>query len=450
MASEEFDMRLRLEAERRRRNGASVQPVKAEAPARPARSASSVFGSSMIESVLNGAMALPSAAGDLLAGATSVTESLAAPFVGEEMAFKRRFQEQQNMLPASLIRAIPRPTVQGYVATMQSLPALMPGGKSFGDAYAINRDQLDVEEAQDRAAHPVASIAGDISGDMAALAMGKAPFGRAIGQAEKRLLPKVADISFGAASKVVVQPGIRRTLERALNAETPRRLARGAGRSAEAGLEAAVLEVMNDKDADPIEAASLAAGGQAMGSLALEGGSGLLSGGLLKSGGKIALTAAAMGAIWQVVKSASPGGRDRVLESIESGFNKVAYSVMLGGVATMAGAPRYRDTKLAEEIPALVEGLAAVPRGLTLSLITRYAKADPAEQARFEGVLGNLARDPEYKGQTPEEQIIVRSIKGASPTKVSGVIDRSKYNTVNADVSQLGAQVNQLGQAQPR
>jgi hypothetical protein len=170
-----------------------------------------------------------------------------------------------------------------------------------------------------------------------------------------------------------------------------------------------------------LQAAALAAGGQVAGSLFLEGGRGLLAGGPLKAGVKVSLAAGSIAGMWQLVKSASPGGRDRILESIEHGYDSVALSIMLGAVASVSGAPRYRDTKLAEELPRIVDGLASVPRGVTLSLLTDFANADVTEQERFERVVSSLARDPDFRGRDEKERKLVSRIRGLT---VSGVIQR--------------------------
>jgi hypothetical protein len=384
-------------------------------------SSSGAFGREMATGFANSLLATPRAAGNLLAGAATVPSALVGKARGEPFDFGNRFREQQELQPAALLRAIPAPTVQGMAAAVRSAPSLMPGGETPQDAYARNRGAIAEEEAQRREAHPVASGAGDIAGDVATLIAGRAPFAKLVRKAEERLLPKAADMSFGSMN--TIEPGIRRTIDRALKAELPRRLARGAGRSVETGLEAAILETVKGENPDPLEAAAFAAGGQVTGSLFLEGGRGLLSGGPMKAGAKVALAAGSIAGMWQLVKSAAPGGRDRILESIEHGYDSVAFSVMLGAAASVAGAPRYRDTKLAEELPRIIDGLASTPRGVTLSLLTDFANADQSEQQRFENVLNNLARDPGFRGRDEKERKIVARIRGQS---VSGVIDRSR------------------------
>jgi hypothetical protein len=404
------DLASRLEAAR-----GSARPVTTSLGGSP-------FGNEMVKGFANNALALPQATGNLLAGAATIPAAIAGKARGEPFDFANRFREQQDLQPAALLRAIPAPTVQGLAAAARSIPSLLPGGETPREAYANNRATIAEEDERVRQEHPFATGAGEVAGDVATLITGRAPIASLVRRAEERLTRKGPEIFFGGTVPAI-EPGIRRTIDRALKAETTRRLARGAGRSVETGLEAAILETVKGDNPDPLQAAALAAGGQVAGSAFLEGGRGLLSGGLLKGGGKVALAAGSIAGMWQLVKSATPGGRDRILESIEHGFDSVAFSVMLGAVASVAGAPRYRDGKLAEELPRIVDGLASVPRGATLSLLTDFANADESEQQRFERVLNNLARDPDFRGRDAQERKIVARIRGQS---ASGVIDRSR------------------------
>lgn len=378
------------------------------------------FGAEAVTGFANNVLAAPQAAGNLLAAAGTVPAAIAGKVRGEPLDFGGRFAEQQNQFPASALRAIPAPTVQGIAAALQSTPSLMPGGETPKDAYARNRAAIDAQEAQRREEHPVASMAGGVAGDVATLLTGRMPIANLVRKAEEKLMLKAPDMFFGGKS-APIEPGIRRTIDRALKAPAVRRLARGAGRSVETGLEAAILETVKGDNPDPLQTAALAAGGQAVGSAFLEGGRGIFGGGVLKGGANVALTAGAIAGFWQLVKSATPGGRDRILESIEHGFDSVAFSLMLGAVATVAGAPRYRDGKLAEELPRIVDGLAAVPRGVTLSLLTDFANADVSDQERFERVVTSLARDPDFRGRDDKERRLVSRIRGLT---VSGVIQR--------------------------
>lgn len=409
MSTSAEDLRRRLQA---KKGGTDAESLRARLSGQKESSAGEAFYVSGFNQLVNNILAAPSATGDLLAGAAAAVEGAGAKIAGGEFDFDRRYAEQQQKFPASAIRAIPRPTSQEARAALSSAPALVPGGESPGDAYRRNLGAIEADEAQLREAHPIASGAGEISGDIATLITGRAPIANLVRRAEQRLVPRAPDMFF-AEVPGALEPGVRRTVDRALKSDASRRLARGAGRSVETGLEAAILEVVKGEDSDPLEAAAFAAGGQVVGSALLEGGRGLLSGGPLKAGAKISIAAASIAGMWQLGKSATPGGRDRILESIETGYSKVTYGLMLGAAAAMTGAGRGRGGQLAEDLPQVVDAIAAVPRGLSLSVITDIAKMDEQEQARVEAALNGLARNPEYEGKGDVERRVVERIRSA-------------------------------------
>ena len=76
-------------------------------------------------------------------------------------------------------------------------------------------------------------------------------------------------------------------------------------------MEAAVLDIL--KGDDPLETAGYAAGIQLGGSATLTAAKGLLTGGPLKAGAKLALTAVSFGAILQLAKATVPGGEDNLI-----------------------------------------------------------------------------------------------------------------------------------------
>lgn len=270
----------------------------------------------------------------------------------------------------------------------------------------VERRQQRLQEAQ-----PAGYRTGEVGADIASLITGRAPVSRLIQRAEQRLAPKAAEIAFGsAASSSQLAPGVARVVERTLQSPALRSLARGAGRSLEAGLEATVLEIV--KGDDPLEAAAFAAGGQALGSVLLSGGKGLLSGGATRAGAKITLAAASIAGLVQLVKSATPGGRDRILESVEAGYDKVAFGILTGALAAMAGAGRGRDAKLAEDLPELVDAVATAPRAAMLSFLTDWSKASEEEQTRIEGALERLGQNPDWKPESAADRALADRVRG--------------------------------------
>lgn len=384
-----------------------------------------VFMESLRRNVGDMALAIPSATGDLLAMGAAGAEGLPAGVIpgGRGFEFGQRYREQQNMFPANALRAIPRPRTNEVQAFGESMPAIFPGGDTWRGRYETRLGELDEQEAREAQLHPVASTTGDIAGSIASLLIGKKPLQPTIREVEKRIAGRSV---FGAASQI--DSGMLRVVDRALSSQMIRRPIRGAGRAAETGLEAAVLEVLNDAENNPILAAGLASGGQMAASGFAQALQSMTKGGVGPTALRFSVAALSTAGLWQMVKSASPGGRDRILESIETGYDKVTYALMLGVLGAFVGG-RGRDSKLAEDIPNLVEAFTTVPRGATLEWLSRMVDAPEEEQEQFEGLLDRIQRDPDYEGETDFERDFIAQFMGEildedfdeSPVKVDGV-----------------------------
>lgn len=357
-------------------------------------SSSEAFSHEAGRTIVNNALALPRGTGDVLALGAAGMEGGLAKLFGGDFDIGRRFEEQQGKFPANLLRAIPAPTIEGIGARTRSLPALMPGGDTFGERVVENRAKIDAEIAQQRAQHPIASKAGEVTGDVATIATGRLPLAKGINKLESKIAPKVTDMAFGGAVQRAADPGVARLMQRVVDSPAVRKLARGAGRSLETGAESVILDVA--KGDDPLETAGYAAGGQLAGSTLITVGQGIFSGGPLKIGGKIALSAAAAGALIQTLKSTTPGGNDYILESFEAGFDKVSFALVLGLLGGLTGAGRLRGGKLAEDLPKLTDAIATIPRAATLSLLEDFVDADPSTQQNAERVLNKLAQNPDH------------------------------------------------------
>ncbi len=90
--------------------------------------AGSAFADAASREFINSLLGLPQASGTALA----FTAALPALVPGGE-TFRKQFETEKGKLPASLLRSIPRPTVEGISAGARSLPALLPGGETFGE-----------------------------------------------------------------------------------------------------------------------------------------------------------------------------------------------------------------------------------------------------------------------------------------------------------------------------
>lgn len=362
------------------------------------------FINRFLKGVGDSAMAIPSASGDLLAMAAAAPALMPGGKTPGEA-----YREQQQMFPANVIRAIPRPTTDQVIAGGRAALAAVPGGVSPSDQYGFSIENANrLKEQQDRE-HPIAAGFGDIGGSIAMLLATKSPLQSTIRETEKRLTRK-PDLFFGGAQTAEAVPGVSRVVQGALNSSLARYGARGGFRAAETGLEAAYMEVLNSAENDPILAAGLAAGGQVGASMsieALKGAKNLIPGAPLLSLGVSALSTAGL---WQMLKSATPAGRDRILESIESGYDKVTYAMILGALGGAIGA-RGRNSSLYEDFLPVSEAMMTVPRGTVLSLLSDFVDAPDEERSRFEETLDKIMNNADFEGVDEFEKGIVRRFR---------------------------------------
>lgn len=325
------------------------------------------------------------AATQFLGNILGTPEAISGAIPAQEMS--PRMQERLGPFAESLRRSqnegfIRMPTGQEAVAGLQ---AAVPGPQgSIPDRFsaAMQRGQQAVEQ------NPGISGAGEVAGDVATLLTGRAPFAKSLARPST------------ATRAQTMEPGVRRAFERVLRSQPMQKLFRGAGRAAETGAEAAILQSLNQ--GDPLEAALFASAGQMAGSGALELSKGLLSGGVGKAGLKLGVAAFAAGSILQLLKEVTPGGRNFLLESVETGYEKVALTLALGAAAGLVGAGRVRGTQFAEDFPKLADALSAVPRGTVLSLVNGALRD---ETGSTESAMEKLARNPEVFNSSQRRQL---------------------------------------------
>lgn len=310
------------------------------------------------------------------------------------------------MFPANVIRAIPRPTVEDVVSGGRAAMAAVPGGVSPGDQFEFSQQAATARREQQEQDAPIASFAGDLGGDVAALLLTKKPAQGTIRRIEDMIMNPRAD---DAAA------GITRVIDEALKSRAVRLPTRGLARAAETGIEAAYLEAVSEAENDPMVAFGLGAAAQTLQSGSLAAMREMFKGGPGKGAVNLAITALATGGIWQMVKEATPGGRDRILESVETGFGKVTGTLAVGLLAGMAGGFRGRTGEWQQQIPDVMDAISATPRVAVLNLITKFADAPPEEQATFESVMDRLSRNPAYEGETDLERQIIGQLREAFP-----------------------------------
>ncbi len=137
-------------------------------------------------------------------------------------------------------------------------------------------------------------------------------------------------------------------------------------------------------------------------------------GGIGPTATRFSIAALSTAGLWQMIKTASPGGRDRILESIETGYDKVTWALILGSLGAFVGG-RGRDSRLAEDIPNLVEAFTTIPRAGALQWLSRMVDAPEEEQAEFEQLLDRLQTDPEYEGETELERGFIAMLQDEIP-----------------------------------
>ena len=177
----------------------------------------SAFIKSTGRGITNLALATPQASGTALA----FTAALPALTPGGE-TFKDQFETEKGKFPANLLRKIPAPTFEGI----------------FG---------ITEESERMREQFPKATGAGSVAADVITLLGGRLPFSKGINKLETKLAGKRPDLFFGKAPKIT-DPGVKRLVKRVIDSKSVRLLARGAGRSLEAGFEAAALDLLKGDD----------------------------------------------------------------------------------------------------------------------------------------------------------------------------------------------------------
>jgi hypothetical protein len=217
--------------------------------------------------------------------------------------------------------------------------------------------------------------------------------------------------------------GIRDLSASVWDAPLRQAMVRGGIRAGETSLEAGVLAAM--KDEDPINAMVLGFGGQIVGSAALKASQGLLG----NHGANLAVAGAATLALLQTFKEATPGGRDRILESSESAFAKLALLLGVAGLSSLAGAGRVGGpsgvgTTLRRTQPELADAITTIPRAGVLSLLGKVGQ-DAQADAEVQLVLQQLADDPSYFGPTAQRRFW-RSLHNADAPDLYEMVDGLK------------------------
>jgi hypothetical protein len=330
--------------------GQVVGNVEQPLPSPPPKpvSGGTAFQRGLLERVSGNVAALPSM---LMAGSGLTSPNPAQGMLGVDVP---------SILPQL---EVPKPSgreaLAGVLGGVKGVGNLLQGeAPRFGEQV-----QASVAESErTQADSPLAFGSGGALGDALTILAGRAPL---VHQAAAA--PKVAQQAASAT------PGVKNAIRVALESKPVQKLARAAGRSLQTGVEGATLAML--QDGDPVEMGAYSSAGQLAGSASLGLITGLKGMGLTRAGLTVGAAAFAAGSLMQLGKSVTPGGKNFILESLESGYSKVALALALGAVSGLAGAGRISG-KFANTLPVTMDAITTIPRGMVLSVL-RDALSDP-------------------------------------------------------------------------
>lgn len=256
----------------------------------------------------------------------------------------------------------------------------------YGETFAQKRDDILEGYLDRRAAHPIGAGAGDVLGDIATVVSGRAPVVSA---------RRTARLTKAPVKPQKIDPGFRRWSKRKVD-NIQAWLKDSGLKMAETGLEGATLAALQDED--PLAGAAFGAGSQAVGNIA-QGVWDDIPG--KRPTIKLAVGGIAAGALWQVWKAMTPGGRDRILESEESGYQKMAALVAVGAMTRMAGFSR-PTTRQLDDLGAVVDSWHTMRRSAVMSLFSEMENDDSGDLDR---VLTQMGQDPTFFSPTAQRRI---------------------------------------------
>jgi hypothetical protein len=276
--------------------------------------------------------------------------------------------------------ATPRYGVEDVGAVLGSLKQAT-GGQ--GPTREQARENIAINEAARREAYPNASTIGDLTGAVETLAALRSPFidrlrafeyGTTKQINKGQTLYEMAPYADRAArSKVLMQsPGFNALL-------------RGAGRTAEAGLEGTALALLEDKD--PATAAAFSAGTQGLVSAGTEG--------LMRKFTKLPSRVATLAVNGAILTGAIYGlgvlapGEIKDYEAQKAATHKIILGYTLGAGLSLFGA-RARSGANSVDFPRLTDALASAPRNMMQKIMIDYLNSDETKRMELKGKLTSM------------------------------------------------------------
>lgn len=379
---------------------------------------------SMAGEVLANIWSVPHAAGELLSIGAATPALIPG---GRSFTEERARQEQQY--PAKALLALPDPSAEDVLAIPSTI------SKSMQDAFLQRRRLLPqrfneaVTEEQNR--DPFASNVGRTVADVGMM-MAMRPGQRAADALKLGPFNPRAEIST-----------VKGALDRAA-----RTLARGTGRTVEAGFDGAVIGALSD--GDPVKTAAWSAGVQAGGSMAMAAKNSIFKDPMR------AFFALYLG--HEMFKAIAPGPQD-LFESKDTAVDEMVAAYGLGTLAALAGSTRNGG---AANMQRIADAMSTASRATIASVVTQLQEAAAAKQPQYARVIELLSQDQERFG-TEARVLIERASRSDKPRALLDQIDqlmrsarfKRAYDNANEQAqppnqaSQLGSQVNTLGQQAP-
>ena len=334
--------------------------------------------------------------------------------------FSEHLDAARNTWPAStLIGGIDAPTsfdAQAFARIAPQAAYQYRTPEEYGPSIpyttgSVNRDLTDLGEQfaryredalegylQRREAQPVGAATGDVLADVATVATGRAPFVRG---ARNRRLAEMKKPAPPAPTPM--DPGFRKWANQKV--EGYKDWFKESGyRLGEAGLEGAVLSALQDED--PVTGLAWGVGIQGVNNFANKAWTDMpdfgTKPGLTQTGIKAGVAAFALASLFQMAKELTPGGRDRILESEESGYKKAAVTMAIAAMTNAAGFNRPTKDQL-DNLGMIVDTWHSSRRAATLSLISEAENDDTGDISR---IWSKIYEDPMYFGETANRRLV--------------------------------------------
>jgi len=350
------------------------------------------------EAFVDSGLAVPSGSGDALAFLAGGAEGLAAgPFTERGFDFSNRIQEQQEQFPASLLRDIPRPTSAGIVSGLRSIPeGITPGGETFSEAFGGEMADFDAARMTTEREHPFASNLFTLGGQGLALATGRLPLLNRISKGENaittiRKSPEIASSTAQLQKAPVTIHGA--VWDGVKQSKTLRNLMRGTGRSVEAGLEATVLDIINN--GTPGETFGYAAGLQLANSGVLQGAKTLAGGSKLTKLNKMTVALVLGATAVSQFQNITPL-EDDFGHALTESSRHITVGLAIGALSGLVGGGRFRgSTKdMSKQAQSALDMITSVPRTTVTGMVRQWNESSPEGQEAMQALMNGVAMNP--------------------------------------------------------